>query len=69
VPPAPIDCILTLEFDIKPIRYKRSLFKMEVEMLCMKIENLFCLYDLTGNRSKISILYNLRLTIFKNTIF
>jgi hypothetical protein len=68
VPPAPIDCILTLELDKKPIRCKRSLFKMEVEMLRMKIEDLFCLYDLTGYRSKITILHNLRLTILKNTI-
>ena len=40
---------------------------MKVEMLRMQIEDLFCLYDLTGNRSKITILHNLRLTIFKNT--
>ena len=41
---------------------------MKVEMLRMQIEDLFCLYDLISNRSKITILHNLRLTIFKNTI-
>ena len=38
---------------------------MKVEMLRMQIEDLFCLYDLTGYRSKITILHNLRLTILK----